>query len=190
MQVLKQSYLPLRGRYYHAAMDINQLHAGADYTELRPSFIIFICTFDYYEMEEPIYFFEKYDVKKSLPYGDGTFTIILNTTCPKEKVPTSLRKFFSYVISQEIPSNDSFIEQIHHLVEELNGRKEIEQIMTLEEELDVRFSIGKKEGLSEGRKEGEKNALCETARKMKAKGFEANDIAEITGLSLEEIEKI
>ena len=125
-----------------------------------------------------------------MPYGDETYTVILNTTCPKEKVPTSLRKFFSYVISQEIPSNDSFIEQIHHLVEELNGRKEIEQIMTLEEELDVRFSIGKKEGLSEGRKEGEKNALCETARKMKAKGFEANDIAEITGLSLEEIEKI
>ena len=58
MQVQKQPYLPLRGRYYHAAMDINQLHAGADYTELRPSFIIFICTFDYYEMEEPIYFFE------------------------------------------------------------------------------------------------------------------------------------
>jgi predicted transposase/invertase (TIGR01784 family) len=129
-------------------------------------------------------------VKNALPYGDETYTVILNTTCPKEKVPTSLRKFFSYVISQEIPSNDSFIEQIHHLVEELNGRKEIEQIMTLEEELDVRFSIGKKEGLSEGRKEGEKNALCETARKMKAKGFEANDIAEITGLSLEEIEKI
>lgn len=125
-----------------------------------------------------------------MPYGDETYTVILNTTCPKEKVPTSLRKFFSYVNSQEIPSNDSFIEQIHHLVEELNGRKEIEQIMTLEEEMDVRFSIGKKEGLSEGRKEGEKNALCETARKMKAKGFEANDIAEITGLSLEEIEKI
>ena len=95
-------------------------------------------------------------MKNALPYGDETYTVILNTTCPKEKVPTSLRKFFSYVISQEIPSNDSFIEQIHHLVEELNGRKEIEQIMTLEEELDVRFSIGKKEGLSEGRKEGEK----------------------------------
>ena len=190
MQVLKQSYLPLRGRYYHAAMDINQLHAGADYPELRPTYVIFICTFDYYGMEEPIYFFEKYDVKKSLPYGDGTFTIILNTTCPKEKVPEPLRDFFGYLSSQETEGDDPFIGQIHQMVEDLNGRKEIEQIMTLEEELDVRFSIGKKEGLSEGRKEGEKNALCETARKMKAKGFEANDIAEITGLSLEEIEKI
>lgn len=40
--------------------------------ELRPTYVIFICTFDYYGIEEPIYFFEKYDVKKSLPYGDGT----------------------------------------------------------------------------------------------------------------------
>ena len=190
MQVQKQPYLPLRGRYYHAAMDINQLHAGADYPELRPTYVIFICTFDYYEMEEPIYFFEKYDVKKSLPYGDGTFTIILNTTCPKEKVPTSLRKFFSYVISQEIPSNDSFIEQIHHLVEELNGRKEIEQIMTLEEELDVRYSIGKKEGLAEGREEGKKDAASDTARKMKVDGLNAEVISKYTGLSIEEIEKI
>lgn len=30
--------------------------------ELRPTYVIFICTFDYYGIEEPIYFFEKYDV--------------------------------------------------------------------------------------------------------------------------------
>ena len=190
MQVQKQSYLPLRGRYYHAAMDINQLHAGADYTELRPSFVIFICTFDYYEMEEPIYFFEKYDVKKSLPYGDGTFTIILNTTCPIEKVPNPLKEFFGYVRSQETEGNDPFIGQIHQMVAELNGRKEIEQIMTLEEELDVRYSIGKKEGLAEGREEGKKDAAFDTARKMKVDGLNAEVISKYTGLSIEEIEKI
>ena len=182
MQVQKQPYLPLRGRYYHAAMDINQLHAGADYTELRPSFIIFICTFDYYEMEEPIYFFEKYDVKKSLPYGDGTFTIILNTTCPIEKVPNPLKEFFGYVRSQETEGNDPFIGQIHQMVAELNGRKEIEQIMTLEEELDVRYSIGKKEGREDEKKD--------TARKMKADGLDDEIISKYTGLSIEEIEKL
>lgn len=121
-------------------------------------------------------------MKNALPYGDETYTVILNTTCPKEKVPTSLRKFFSYVISQEIPSNDSFIEQIHHLVEELNGRKEIEQIMTLEEELDVRYSIGKKEGREDEKKD--------TARKMKADGLDDEIISKYTGLSIEEIEKL
>ena len=182
MQVLKQSYLPLRGRYSHAAMDINQLHAGADYPELRPTYVIFICTFDYYGMEEPIYFFEKYDVKKSLPYGDGTFTIILNTTCPKEKVPEPLRDFFGYLSSQETEGDDPFIGQIHQMVEDLNGRKEIEQIMTLEEELDVRYSIGKKEGREDEKKD--------TARKMKADGLDDEIISKYTGLSIEEIEKL
>ena len=182
MQVQKQPYLPLRGRYYHAAMDINQLHAGADYPELRPTYVIFICTFDYYGMEEPIYFFEKYDVKKSLPYGDGTFTIILNTTCPIEKVPNPLKEFFGYVRSQETEGNDPFIGQIHQMVAELNGRKEIEQIMTLEEELDVRYSIGKKEGREDEKKD--------TARKMKADGLDDEIISKYTGLSIEEIEKL
>lgn len=166
--------------------------------ELRPTYVIFICTFDYYGIEEPIYFFEKYDVKKSLPYVDGTFTIILNTTCPKEKVPEPLRDFFGYVNSQEAEGDDPFIGQIHQMVEDLNGRKEIEQIMTLEEELDVRYSIGKKEGLEEGLAEGREKGLAEgkkdaaydTARKMKADGLDAGIIAKYTGLSIEEIKKL
>ena len=155
MQRFDDSALPKRGRYYASAMDIDQLRKGDEYKELKKNYVIFICTFDYYGMEEPIYFFEKYDVKKSLPYGDGTFTIILNTTCPIEKVPNPLKEFFGYVRSQETEGNDPFIGQIHQMVAELNGRKEIEQIMTLEEELDVRYSIGKKEG-----REDEKKRHC------------------------------
>jgi predicted transposase/invertase (TIGR01784 family) len=36
-------------------------------------------------------------------------------------------------------------------------------------------------GREEGREEGRKEANCENARKMKAKGFATQDIAEITG---------
>ncbi len=129
-----------------------------------------------------VYFFEKYDVVNSLPYGDETFTIILNTTCPKEKVPAELRDFFDYVSDQEIAKGDPFIEHIHYMVEELNGRKEIEQIMTLEEELDVRYKLGKKEGREESAKDA--------ARKMKAKGFDETEIAEITGLSVEQVREL
>ena len=70
--------------------------------------------------------------------------------------------------------------------------------MTLEEELDVRYSIGKKEGLEEGLAEGrekglaegKKDAACDTARKMKADGLDAGIIAKYTGLSIEEIKKL
>ena len=63
--------------------------------------------------------------------------------------------------SQETEGDDPFIGQIHQMVEDLNGRKEIEQIMTLEEELNVRYSIGKKEGLEQGLAEGREEGLAE-----------------------------
>ena len=49
---------------------------------------------------------------------------------------------------------------------------------------------GKAEGRAEGRAEGKDEANRENARKMKAKGYKADDIAEITGLSEKEVEAL
>lgn len=49
---------------------------------------------------------------------------------------------------------------------------------------------GREEGLKQGREEGRISANLENARKMKAKGFSVGDIAEITGLTVEEIREI
>ncbi len=46
------------------------------------------------------------------------------------------------------------------------------------------------EGRAEGQAEGREEANIENARKMKAKGFTIADIADITGLSAENIEKL
>ena len=48
----------------------------------------------------------------------------------------------------------------------------------------------KREGIEEGRVEGRKDAKHEDARKMKAKGYPITEIADITGLSPEEIENL
>ena len=42
-------------------------------------------------------------------------------------------------------------------------------------------------GRAEGRAEGERNKALESARRMKAKGYAFEDIAEITGLTTEQI---
>lgn len=49
---------------------------------------------------------------------------------------------------------------------------------------------GHLEGLAEGLAEGRAEEKLRNAQKMKAKGFSIEDIAEITGLSVEEIEKM
>ena len=45
-------------------------------------------------------------------------------------------------------------------------------------------------GLAQGRAEGEAKANRENARRMKTKGYPLEDIAEVTGLSLEEVERL
>ncbi|MCQ2116446.1 MAG: hypothetical protein MJZ07_09615 [Bacteroidales bacterium] len=53
---------------------------------------------------------------------------------------------------------------------------------------------GRKKGLEEGRAEGiaegEANGKLEAARNMKAKGYDINEIVDITGLSLEQIKTL
>ena len=46
------------------------------------------------------------------------------------------------------------------------------------------------EGMEKGRKEGEKKKQLEIARNMKAKGFAAEDISELTGLPVKEIKEL
>ncbi|MBP5770252.1 MAG: Rpn family recombination-promoting nuclease/putative transposase [Bacteroidaceae bacterium] len=49
---------------------------------------------------------------------------------------------------------------------------------------------GKEEGRTEGRAEGAQQTNLENARKMKAKGYAIKDIADITGLTHEQIEQL
>ena len=46
------------------------------------------------------------------------------------------------------------------------------------------------EGKAEGKAEGERSKALDTARKMKARGLATELIAEITGLSPEEIQRL
>ena len=70
--------------------------------------------------------------------------------------------------------------------------------MTLQELMDRNYEqgleFGRSEGLEQGRAEGEAAgraaAITELARSMKVKGLDAAAIAEITGLSVVEVEKL
>lgn len=50
------------------------------------------------------------------------------------------------------------------------------------------FESGYEDGLAEGRAEGEHNKALDMAKRMKAKGFELEEIVELTSLPIEEIE--
>ena len=189
MQVENRKDLPFRSRYYSAALDVRNLKKGAEYTSLNPSYIIFICQFDPFGRDEALYFFQRMDPQKSLPLGDDSYIIVLNTRCSR-KVPGSLQALFDYINEGKVSTDDGFIGKIHNEVVALQHDEEVAQIMTMEEEYERRNTAARREGLEQGRAEGEAAAVLKLARAMKSKGLDTDAIAEITGLSGEEIDKL
>ncbi len=187
MQVEDGRNLAKRSRYYHSMMDQAFLKKGDDYDSLNPQYVIFICSFDPIGEGHPIYSFEMYDPKYHLPFRTESYTILLNTEADNEMIPDELRSFYGYVRSQNVDSTDDFIRDIHNEVVRLNDNDEWRRgIMTFGELLDEKYAKGLKEGAAKGRAEEK----TEVARNLKDAGVPVGTIAEATGLSKEEIEKL
>ena len=83
---------------------------------------------------------------------------------------------------EEVDENDDFVKRIHEKVEEVNRDAEVTEIMTLEEELKIRWHYGYDEGAAHEKREIAKN--------FKHAGIPVDVIAENTGLTAEEIENL
>ena len=214
MQVHTGDHLGKRARYYCANMDVDMLMAGKDYRDLKKGYVIFLCTYDYMEKGEPVYFFQRYDVKNSLPFKDESYILILNTSCAPEKVPAHLKALYAYVSDPDKKVEDDLIQKIDDKVEKYNGsewrwmhvtfeehvkhmeylareegRLEGEKIGRLEGEK-VGREVGRLEGQKAGEQQGDTKARREIASKLKAAGMKPEEIAAATELSLEEIDQL
>ena len=58
MQRGKKKELPKRSRYYQGSIDLDLISSGGYYTELKKTYIIFICTFDPFSDKRHLYTFE------------------------------------------------------------------------------------------------------------------------------------
>jgi len=210
MQVENQYFLPKRMRYYTGAMDVKNLKSGESYDLLKPSYIIFICDFDYFGIGEPIYRFEYYDFEKGLQLGDESYKIVLNATYGNDRVSKELKNFFEYVHLGKVNKEDELINRIESRVEELSKREEVKSVVTLYDEMLMQKNIAREQGLTEGRNEGRKEGRKEgreegrkegreegreeerqnIARNMRNAGIELQIIEDTTGLSVLEIENL
>ena len=186
MQTYKETDIGKRCRYYQTNMDLEMIDRGMTYRELRRSFIIFICTYDPYKMDEPIYFFETYDRKNGLQIGDFSYKIILNTKCSPEKVPDKLKGFYEYIRNPETADKVGFIKELDDRVSKFDTEDWRVREVTLEELIDGKAAMEYERGLEQGHLE----ASVTHALAMKKRGIGFKIISEITGLSIEEIEKL
>ena len=194
MQVEISSELPKRSRYYQDLMDLNLLEAGCHYKDLKRSYVIFICMKDVFKENLPVYTFENRCLEnQELSLQDGTQKIFLNAAAADgeygEQMSPKLRTFLQYLRTKH--PGDDFTERLEERVRQVRtSAKWRLEYMKMELKLYEMHMAGREEGLIEGREEGREEANNSIVKKMYEKHYSIDEIADITGLSEEQIKKM
>ena len=89
---------PKRTRYYQGMIDLHILERGEDYTALKKSFVIFICTYDPFGKGRWVYTFENLCREDtSVALGDEAVKIILNTKGKVGEISDELKDLLRYM---------------------------------------------------------------------------------------------
>lgn len=169
MQVRDEGNLPKRTRYAHAAMDVDYLKAGQCYNTLKPSYVIFLCCFDFFGQNQPVYRFRMVDEDNHLPLSDETYTIVLNSKAEKAaSTPQELRELFQYMNKSIVAEDNDFLKQIDYSVESWNTGEGRNMIMTLEQEIMIKEAKAREEGRAEGLVEGKKEGVIDILAQLAA----------------------
>ena len=189
--------LPKRTRYYQSMMDIDLLLKGNNYTQLKESFVIFVCKDDFFGFNLPCYSFSNTCKEKSdLQLGDESHKIIFNASAFKNEKDLEKKSILEYIIDKK--STSDFTEKLDTLVEQtkLNEIFKGDYMAWGLAEFDAEQrgkkedSAGISDGIQQGIQQGEYQAKIEMAKNLVAKKISIDVIAECTGLSVEAINNL
>ena len=151
MQPTKKSNLPKRSRYYQGMIDLNLIERGADFNELKKSFVIFICLEDPFKEGLHVYTFEnRCKELPSLLLGDDTTKVFINASGTADDVTGEMREFLDYL--QGKGTQNDFTRRIANEVSKARMHEEwrVEYMSLLLRDQEMR-AAGREEGREEAR---------------------------------------
>ena len=194
----KAFVLPKRSRYYQALLDIDLLQQGQEYDLLPPTYVIFICVFDFFEEGNYVYTFKKRCLENlELELPDEATTMLLNTKGTHGNISKDIKSFYDYV-NNHIVTTD-FTKQIDDEISYLKLDTKVRREFML---MEARLLDERREGIAEGEAigfakgeaigitKGETNANIATAKRLLSIGLSVQDIAKATTLSIEQVEAL
>ena len=199
--------LPKRSRYYQSVADVSTTSTGTKYRDLPENILIFICTFDPFDRDFPRYTFQYIcNEDKRLKLKDGSLRIFLNTKATElSALDQKLQAFYHYLQNGVVESDltQTISDSITTLKNNSNERR-FYMTWTVkmadarydgyEEGFDEGFTAGREDGLQQGIEQGlERGAYqnkLETAHKLLLRGYSPEDIADLSGLTISQIQEI
>lgn len=149
MQAYMDRDIRKRSRYYQGVMDVNFLKKGMDYGELPRSFVIFICNYDVFGLDKPIYAFENRCVQEDgLRLGDDAYRIFLCLTphFADADIDEDIKAFLFY-IKGIVKEDNQFIQRLdEELYNVKNNKLWRKEYMKYELDLMMMRRMGYEEG--------------------------------------------
>ena len=146
-----------RTRYYQSLVDLDSMKTGAKYKDMKKSYIIFICTFDHFNLGRKVYTFtNRCHECEGLELGDGTCKIFLNAKGSVGEVDKDIDSFLAYVSGSA--AQGEFTQDVASEVERIKRhdglRREYMSLrLALEDKLDEGIAIGEERGIVKGKAE-------------------------------------
>ena len=190
IQSYPQEALGKRTRYYQSMIDIDALMKGQDYSELKESYILFICKDDPFKDENekyfalPCYTFSNIcHENPQVNLNDKCVKVIYNASAYKAEKDERIRAFLHFIHTNE-PGKDEFSNRLSALVEKVkdNDRFRRDYAAMNLHDFDI-TRAAKKEGIAEG----ERRKAIEDASEFLKENISPEIIARCTGLKLEEV---
>ena len=201
MQMSNDPFLAYRLRYYQGSLDVAALDKGQDYDELPQTIIIFLCNGDMLGRGLPICTIQKYCAEDGIIVNDGTKQIVINYSLYDLIEDEELKAFCRYCKTNEISSEltKEMDMEVNAIKQNERARQEYSFLFNrypdhIFKEIKKAKKEGEKkgitQGIAQGRAEGAYTKAFETARNCLSLNLPVETIAKITGLSIEEIERL
>ena len=169
-----------RARYNSSMMDANLLHKGVKFDELPETYVVFITEHDVIGDGQPLYKIERYISGSNKKFEDGSHILYVNGAYRDETPIGKLMHDFSCTAPDDMYYGE-LAERVRFFKESKEGISIMCKVME-----DMR-NESLKEGMERGVKEGMKKAAL---RMLQAGKYALEEVAEISGLSLEDVKKL
>ena len=175
-----------RARFHSSMIDRTLLSKGEDFEDLVDTYVIFITENDKFGKGVPLYHIERRikEMDNAL-FGDGAHILYVNGEYRNLEHPVgSLMHDFNCKDAKDMV-NPLLAEEVRYLKETEGGQSQMCRLLE-----EMRNEAAEK-AKAEGKAEGNHEKAVNTALKMLTRGRDSiEEIAEITGLSLEEVRKL
>ena len=125
MQTTRQKDLPKRTRYYQGMIDLNLIQKGTKYSELKKSYVIFICLEDVFGQNLPVYTFNYMcEQDHSIKLGDDATKVIINASGSRDGLSEDMCSFLDFLLRKDATSK--FTQELKNAVNDAIANKKWE----------------------------------------------------------------